>query len=75
MKRPHTEISICIQLHQTLPHRILTIFSTFWWTPETPNRHYTTNRLLYKRKPQRLHQQMERRNERSLQNSIKAREE
>ena len=41
----------------------------------TPNRHYTTNRLPSKRNPQRLHQRMERTNERCLQNGIKAREE
>ena len=49
--------------------------SYFLADPETPNRHYTTERLLRKRNPQRLHQQMEGTNQRILQNSIKARKE
>ena len=75
MDRPHKEISICMQLHQTPSHRILTIFPTFWQTPETLNRRYTTKRLQRKRNLQRLHQQMEGTSQRISQNGIKARKE
>ena len=75
MKRPHTKINICIQLHQRLAHRILTRLPTFWYTTETLNRYYTSKRLSHKRNPQRLHQQMEETNERSLQSHIEAKEE
>ena len=63
MERPHTEISIWIQLHQTLTHSILHHISYFVVDTRAPNRHYTIKRLSWKRNQQSLYQQMEGTNE------------